>query len=197
MYMRKGLLFATLCATTLFSVAGCKPPSFHATVYDPAGPAPAVSLVRANGSRFSLSDERGSVVLLFFGYTHCPDVCPTTLADWKRMKISLGRDASRVRFVFISVDPSRDDPATVQNYVSRFDPGFIGVTGDSATIAGIESAFHVSSARVASSSANGYAMSHSARTFVVDKRGDLRLLYSFGLPTDGIVSDIRQLLRGA
>jgi protein SCO1/2 len=151
----------------------------------------------ASGGRFSLAEQRGSVVLLYFGYTHCPDVCPTTLSDWKRVKSGLGRDASRVRFVFISVDPNRDDPATLQRYVSRFDPDFIGATGDSATLAGIERSFHVSSSREESPSADGYAVTHPSQTFVIDKNGDLRLLYSFGMQTSDIVSDIRQLLRGA
>jgi protein SCO1 len=177
--------------------AGCRPPSFHGTTYEPPEPAPQVVLREANGARFSLAEQHGSVVLLYFGYTHCPDVCPTTLSDWKRVKSSLGRDASRVRFVFISVDPARDDPATLQRYVSRFDPAFIGATGDSATLAGIEHSFHVNSSREESASASGYSVTHPSQTFVVDRNGNLRLLYSFGMQTSDIVSDIRQLLRGA
>ena len=146
---------------------------------------------------FSLADQKGSVVFLYFGYTHCPDVCPTTLSDWKRIKTALGRDASRVRFVFISVDPARDDPATLQHYVSTFDPSFIGATGDSATLAHIERSFHVMSGREETGSANGYAVIHPSQTFVVDKRGNLMLLYSFGTNTSDIVADIRQLLSGA
>ncbi len=154
----------------------CKPPSFHGTTYEPPEHAPAVVLQRSGGEKFSLADERGSVVLLYFGYTHCPAVGPTTLSDWKRVKTALGRDASRVKFVFISVDPARDDPATLQRYVSRFDPDFIGATGDSTTLAGIERAFQVSSSREESGSAGGYSVTHPSQTFVIDKRGDLRLL---------------------
>ena len=191
--------FASLLAAG-FLVAltvGCRPPSFHGTTYEPPEAAPAVVLQRADGGKFSLADQHGSVVLLYFGYTHCPDVCPTTLSDWKRVKSDLGRDASQVRFVFISVDPDRDDPATLQRYVARFDPEFIGATADSATLAGIEHAFHVSSSREQSGSAGGYAVTHPSQTFVVDKRGDLRLLYSFGMQTSDMVADIRELLRGA
>ena len=189
---------APLIAASLVALAiGCKPPSFHGTAYEPPGQAPSVILQQANGRQFSLADQHGSVVLLFFGYTHCPDVCPTTLSDWKRVKTALGRDASRVRFVFISVDPARDDPATLQRYVSRFDPDFIGATSDTATLARIEHSFHVMSTREETGSANGYAVTHPSQTFVVDKRGDLRLLYSFGMQTSDVVSDIRQLLRGA
>lgn len=188
-------LLAAACVVWL--ATGCKPASFHGTAYEPPGKAPAVVLQTAGGGRFSLADQRGRVVFLYFGYTHCPDVCPTTLSDWKRIETALGRDTSRVRFVFISVDPARDDPATLQHYVSEFDPAFIGATSDSTTLSGIEHAFHVSSAREDSPSASGYAVTHPSQTFVVDKKGDLRLLYSFGSSTDDIVSDVRELLRGA
>jgi protein SCO1/2 len=177
--------------------SACKPPSFHGTAYEPPEAAPAVILDRATGGRFSLADQKGSVVLLYFGYTHCPDVCPTTLSDWKRIKAALGRDASRVRFVFVSVDPARDDPATLARYMKSFDPDFIGLRGDSASLARIEQSFHVTSAREETGSASGYSVVHPSQTFVVDKRGDLRLLYSFGMQTTDVVSDIRELLRGA
>lgn len=190
-----GRLLAAACVVAL--ATGCKPVSFHGTAYEPPEKAPQVVLHTAGGGQFSLADQHGKVVFLYFGYTHCPDVCPTTLSDWKRIKTALGRDASRVRFVFISVDPARDDPVTLQHYVSGFDPAFIGATSDSATLAGIEHSFHVTSAREDSPSASGYAVTHPSQTFVVDKKGDLRLLYSFGSSTDDIVSDVRELLRGA
>jgi protein SCO1 len=184
-------------ALTMAAAAGCKPASFHGTAYEPPEKAPPVVLRQSNGGQFSLADQRGSVVLLYFGYTHCPDICPTTLSDWKRVKAELGRDASRVRFVFISVDPARDDAATLQRYVTRFDPAFIGATGDPTALAGIERSFHVTSAREETGPANGYAVTHSSHTFVIDKRGNLRLLYSFGMEPADVVSDIRELLRGA
>jgi protein SCO1/2 len=190
-------IVAVAAAAALIAfAAGCKPPSFHGTAYEPPEKAPPVLLRQTSGGDFSLADQRGSVVLLYFGYTHCPDICPTTLTEWKRLKTALGRDASRVRFVFISVDPARDDPATLQRYVRRFDPDFIAATADSATLANVEHSFHVTSAREETGSANGYAVTHPAQTFVVDKRGDLRLLYSLGMDTNDVVSDIRQLLRG-
>ncbi|MEO7217746.1 MAG: SCO family protein [Gemmatimonadaceae bacterium] len=179
------------------ALSGCKPVSFHGTTYEPPETAPVVNLKTATGADFSLANEKGSVVLLFFGYTHCPDICPTTLSDWARVKAALGRDASRVRFVFISVDPARDDPATLKSYVSRFDPDFIGATADTATLARIEKSFHVESSREESKSASGYDVTHPSQTFVVDRNGDLRILYSFGMATNDVVSDIRQLLRGA
>lgn len=171
--------------------------AFHGTAYEPPAKAPSVVLNNAAGGKFDLADQQGSVVLLFFGYTHCPDVCPTTLSDWKRVKAELGHNASRVKFVFVSVDPARDDPRTLHAYVSRFDPDFIGVTSDSTTLARIEQSFHVQSAKEQTGSASGYVVTHPSQTFVIDKDGNLRLLYSFGMKTSDVVSDIRELLRGA
>jgi protein SCO1/2 len=189
-------------STVLVAGACSRPVSFHGTAYEPPEQAPPVVLRSAAGGEFSLADQRGSVVLLFFGYTHCPDICPTTLSDWKRVKRSLGDQASRVRFVFISVDPARDDPATLRRYLRGFDPAFIGATGDSATLSRIEHSFHVMSSHEMPAHAHGsaaadYAVTHPSQTFVVDRNGNLRLLYSFGMPTDDVVSDIRELLRGA
>ena len=178
-------------------VIGCKPVAFHGTAYEPPAAAPVVVLDNAAGGKFDLADQHGSVVLLFFGYTHCPDICPTTLSDWKRVKSALGRSASKVRFVFVSVDPARDDPATLHAYVSRFDPDFIGATSDSSTLARIEKSFHVESTKEETGSASGYVVTHPSQTFVVDKNGNLRLLYSFGMKTSDVVADIRELLSGA
>ncbi len=189
------LLALTLATTAL--ATGCKPVAFHGTAYEPPEMAPSVVLNNAAGGKFDLADQHGSVVLIFFGYTHCPDVCPTTLSDWKRVKAELGHNASRVKFVFVSVDPARDDPATLHAYVSRFDPDFIGATSDSTTLANIEKSFHVESAREETESASGYVVTHPSQTFVVDKDGNLRLLYSFGMKTSDVVSDIRNLLHGA
>jgi len=194
----RGIPLPLLAAGFAASLAvGCKPATFHGTSYEPPVKAPEVVLQRTGGKTFTLADQKGSVVLIYFGYTHCPDVCPTTLSDWKRIKSALGRQASRVRFVFISVDPARDDPATLQHYVSNFDPSFIGATGDSTTLAQIEHEFHVTSSIENNGSAGGYEVSHPSQTFVVDKKGNLRLLYSFGTDTRDIVDDVRQLLSGA
>jgi protein SCO1/2 len=190
-------LWATLTAVTaLLTATGCGGghPSFNGVVYDPPEPAPAMQLTRGDGSSFDLREQRGSVVLVFFGYTHCPDICPMTLSDWVKVKRALGGDASRVQFVFVSVDPARDTPALTQRYVSEFDPSFIGLTGDSAQVARAENLFHVTSSREKVQSANGYAVGHAAQSFVISPQGRLRLLYPPGIPTDAVVSDIKKLL---
>lgn len=170
-------------------------PAFNGITFDPPEAAPALTLPRADGSTFDLKAQRGSAVLLFFGYTHCPDVCPTTLADWKRVKRQLGTDSSRVKFVFISVDPDRDTPKVAQAYVDGFDRSFIGLSGDSVQIEQAKTMFHVQSFKEDIKSANGYAVSHSSTVFAVDPRNRMRLLYQFDMPPDKVASDLKLLLR--
>ena len=182
------------------ALAGCsrhRAAPFKGVTFDPPEPVPPVVLTRADGAPFALRDQRGAAVLLFFGYTHCPDLCPTTLGDWIKVKRALGADAARVRFVFVSVDPSRDTPALTQHYVSTFDPQFIGLSGDSAQVARAESLFHVTSSRESTGSANGYAVAHSAQAFLIDPQGRVRLLYPPGIPPADVASDIEQLLHNA
>jgi protein SCO1/2 len=196
-WFSKAILATTALGVTALTTA-CKPASFHGTAYDPPEVAPPVVLTTASGNgTFSLADQKGKVVLLYFGYTHCPDMCPTTLNDWKHMKEQLGGEASRVRFVFISVDPGRDDPATLEKYVDSFDPEFIGATSDSTSIAAIEKSFHIGSSHETPDANGDYAVAHSAHTFIVDGKGRLRLLDSYGMLVADAVSDIRQLLDGA
>jgi protein SCO1/2 len=197
MSMRFRIGVSLMATLGVLILAGCREPEFNGVRFDPPEPAPAVSLSRADGSTFKLQDQRGSVVLVFFGYTHCPDVCPTTLADWKKVMHALGSSAKRVTFVFISVDPARDTPAAVQHYVDGFDPSFVGLSGDSAQVARAESEFHVSASRDDAAAATGYTMTHSSQTFVIDMQNRVRLLYPFGIPPVSIVADVRKLLRNA
>ncbi|MEW6581042.1 MAG: SCO family protein [Chloroflexota bacterium] len=137
---------------------------------------------------------RGKVALLFFGYTNCPDVCPTTLAEFKRVKALLGEDAARVAFVFVSVDGERDTPEQLAAYVRAFDPEFIGLTGDDATIRAIARDYGVFYQRVSyEESAAGYLVDHTASTFGVDQEGRLRLVFSYGTDPAAIVARVRAL----
>jgi protein SCO1/2 len=123
------------------------PGGFHGTEL-PAGYAtPALRLAAADGRAFDLEAERGRAVLVFFGYTHCPDICPTTLATWKRVRQRLGADSARVRFVFVSVDPERDTPEVAARYARSFDPSFVGLSGSRAAIDSAQRAFRIASFR--------------------------------------------------
>ena len=182
-------------------LAGCSrlpfgAPSFNGTLLDPPTPASDFTLTTQEGETYQLSSRQGQVVLLFFGYTFCPDVCPTTLAEFKRIHDALGKDAAQVDFVFITVDPERDTPARLKERLQIFDPSFIGLTGDPDTLARVWQAYGIYQEKVeAEGSAAGYLMNHTSSTLLVDPAGNLRLAYSFGTPYEDIVHDIRELLK--
>lgn len=188
-----GLLVLIGVATGI-TVLFQKADTFRGTLYDPALPAPEIVLTQGNGSSFQLSEMRGRVVLLFFGYTSCPDVCPTTLSDLHRVMQDLGPDAEQVQVLFVTVDPERDTPQNLQNYVSIFDPTFIGLTGSMDEMEKVWSDYGVYREKVPlPNSETGYVMNHSARLYVIDRDGKLHLSYSFGSPTEDIVHDLKIL----
>ena len=131
-----------------------------------------LNLRRSDGRVFDLAQERGNVVLVFFGYTHCPDICPLTLSDFVGVKRRLGPRAEHVRFVFVTVDPGRDSPERVMAYARQFDAAFIGLSGDSTALAMVERSFHVAS-WVTRDSAGNVLVAHSASVFVVGRDGRL------------------------
>jgi protein SCO1/2 len=157
---------------------------------------PDLALADQHGGTFHLSDQRGSVVLFFFGYTQCPDVCPTTLATWRKVHQALGDDAERVRFVFVTVDPERDTPERLGLHVGAFNPDFVGLTGTQEELEAAYAIFDVYYEKDTSSgSAAGYLVSHTATTFVLDPEGQWRLRETYGTEVEDIVHDIRQLLK--
>ncbi|MCU0633230.1 MAG: SCO family protein [Gemmatimonadaceae bacterium] len=178
----------------LAGTASCGESKLRGIAVDPPRAAPPLVVRRDDGSTFDLARERGRVVLLFFGYTHCPDICPTTLADWRKVKRALGADSARARFVFVSVDPARDSPRVAQAYAAQFDAGFIGLSPDSTDLPAIQYGFGVTSTREAGTGASGYLVSHASQAFLVAPDGQLRLLYSFGASPEDVVADIRELL---
>ncbi|RME88338.1 MAG: SCO family protein [Anaerolineae bacterium] len=168
---------------------------FRGALIDPPQPAPQIGLTDVNGRLFDLRAWRGDIVLLTFGYTSCPDVCPTTLADLKRLRAELDADqAARVQVVFITVDPQRDTPERVQEYVSFFDPTFIGLSGSEEDLAPVWQAYGVFREVGERNAEGGYAVNHSARIYLVDPDGNLRLTYSFGTDPQDILRDVRYLL---
>lgn len=136
----------------------------------------------------SPGDFAGEVVVLFFGYTHCPDVCPTTLAELAAAMPSLGETADEVHVVFVSVDPRRDTPADLADYVRRFDERFIGVTGDPETIADVASLYGIY--YEAHGTSGSYTVDHTATVSVLDREGYLKLVFPFGTPSEALAADI-------
>ena len=155
------------------------------------------TLTNQDGGPLSLSELRGKPVLLFFGFTHCPDVCPTTLAQFRQIKGDLGERGDDVSFVFISVDGSRDTPEAVKAYVEQFDPEFIGLTGAEDEVRAVGGDYFVFFNRAqpeGTPSAAGYSVDHTAYTYLIDAEGSLRVIYPFQAPREMMVEDIEGLL---
>ena len=142
-----------------------------------------------------LADFRGKVVVLFFGYTQCPDVCPTTLAALAEALKELGPDAARVEVLFVTVDPERDTAELLSNYVTAFGPSFIGLRGDADAIARTAKEFKILYQKRPGRTPESYTVDHSAGSFVFDPQGRLRLYVGNGQGADVFAHDIRELLR--
>ena len=174
-----------------------KPASFRGTTFgEPYPAAPEIVLDRSDGSIFRLSKMRGGVVLLFFGYTSCPDVCPTTLAELKLALAELEEeDAAQVKVLFVTVDPERDTPQRVQEYVDHFNPAFIGLSGSQVDLERIWTVYGVYREIVEGTSAAGYILNHTARVTLIDQQGNMRVSFGFDTPVEDIVHDLKLILK--
>jgi protein SCO1/2 len=169
--------------------------AFHGGEYLPPQPAPPLDLMDQHNEPFSLADQAGNVTLIYFGYTTCPDLCPTTLSDFAVVKDELGEMADRVRFVLATFNPERDTPDRLQQYLDFFDPDFIGIWGDEAQTEQVLRDYGVSINRVEyPDSATGYLIDHTALIYVIDAEGRLRLSYPYGTAPADIAADVRHLL---
>ncbi len=174
-----------------------KPASFRGTAYgEPYPAAPEVELTRGDGSNFRLSETRGKIVLLFFGYTSCPDICPTTLAELNQTLEQLnGDDAKQVQVLFVTVDPERDTPARMQEYVDHFNPNFIGLSGTETELEKVWGDYGVYREVVEGTTALGYLVNHTARVTLIDRNGNLRVSFGVDIPVDDIVHDLKLVLK--
>jgi protein SCO1 len=189
--------FAVLIGLSVTLSAGilARPYTYQGSLIDPPVKAADFTLVDQNGQPFRLSDQRGKVVLIFFGYTHCPDVCPVTLTRYKQLRAELGDQAGQVRFVFITVDPERDTGKTLQKFLGNYDPAVIGLTGSRAELEPVWKSYGVYEAKVQTESADAYLVDHTARVYAIDAQGNWRLTYPFEMDTPAILDDVRHLLR--
>lgn len=154
-------------------------------------------LIDHNGTMRHLADFRGKVVVMFFGFTHCPDVCPTTLAEFNSALKKLGDASNRVQVLFVTVDPERDTPEVLRAYVTAFNSDFLGLTGTPDQIAEVAREFKIVYRKAPGSNPENYSVDHSAGTYILDEQGRLRLFASYGQGSEAIASDIAQLLAGA
>ncbi|MDO8351638.1 MAG: SCO family protein [Gallionella sp.] len=188
--MRKLLLL--LCLSLLSACAEPPPPYNAIDVTTPLEQAD-FHLTDFNGKPRSLADFRGKVVLLFFGYTHCPLVCPTTLADLAQVMEKLGKDANRVQVLFVTVDPENDRPELMAKFIPAFHPSFLGLYGDEQATAQTAKSFGVSYEKQTYKQ-GGYSFIHSDSTFLIGTTGKPRLLSRYGQKVELLVQDVRLLL---
>jgi protein SCO1/2 len=153
-----------------------------------------LGLLDPDGKQRTLADFRGKVVVVVFGYTQCPDVCPTTLADFASAMKKLGPDAGSVQLLFVTVDPKRDTAELLRQYVPAFHPSFLGLRGDRAATSRVTREFRVYSQERSGKTAGSYTVDHSAQSFVFDRQGRVRLIIGYGAPSEAIASDLRILL---
>jgi protein SCO1/2 len=179
------------------AMAGCdsSAPKFNNADITGAEYARDFALTDHNGKPRTLADFRGKVVTVFFGFTHCPDVCPTTLSEMKLVLKELGSDANRVQVLFVTVDPERDTPEVLRQYVPSFDPGFLGLYGDAKATAEVARNFKVFYQKVPGAKPDTYTVDHTAASYVFDPQGRLRLFVRHGT-LQPLVSDLRLLLQG-
>ena len=182
------LIVAAVCAGAAEAVA------LKAGTFDPPRLAPDFSLTGSNGTELRLSSHRGKVILLSFGFTSCPEVCPTTLAVLARARRMLGPQGKELQIVYVTVDPERDDPQRMRSYLAGFDPTFVGGTGSEEELAAVRKEYGVFATRKPLGS--GYTVAHSSFTYLIDRHGRLRGLMPYGRTPEDYAHDVRILLKG-
>ena len=189
-------LLAAAVLAFLLAACGDTAPKFQLTDVTGADFARDFQLTDHNGKARTLAEFKGKVVVVFFGFTHCPDVCPVTLSELANVANELGQDAPRMQVLFITVDPERDTPEVLAKYVPAFNPAFLGLYGDADATARTGKEFKVFYQKQPSPG-GGYSVDHSAGTFIYDTAGRVRLFASYGQGAAKMLSDIRTLLSQA
>lgn len=179
------------------ALASCTPtpPAFRGTDLSQVTWGKDVTLTAHTGRRLSTADFRGKVLVLFFGYTHCPDICAPTLSKLAAVRQALGPDGDNVQVVFVTVDPQHDTPERLAAFVPKFDPSFIGLTGTPAEIAAVASEYKVAYAPTPATQTSQVLIDHSGGMLVKDGNGKLRLLFRNEMTVADMTADLRQLLR--
>lgn len=172
------------------------PPTFHGIVLAANAAPSEFELSTAGGQRVHLSDYRGKIVLLFFGYRFCPDVCPVTLTELKHTLTALGNQADAVQVIMVSVDPERDTPDIIAEHVRRYDERFLGVSGTPDEVAAASTPFGIFYESVPGSEATQYLVNHTATITALDQQGRVRVVYPHGTVGEDIAADIRFMLAG-
>ena len=187
--------FLVLLLAAMLAACGTPQPQFKNTDVTGSDCCHDFRLTDQHGKTRTLEDFRGKAVVMFFGYTQCPDVCPTTMAELKSVMRELGPDAKRVQVLFVTLDPERDTRDLLENYVSAFDPSFLGLYGDLETTAKTAKEFRVFYQKQPGPTPTSYTLDHTAGSYVFDAQGRVRLFVRYGDGGANLVADLRTLLR--
>lgn len=193
-----GLLAGLVMGFAILWAIGIRPfgtPTFHGITVQSPERAANFTLTTAGGQKVSLKQFRGKVILLYFGYTFCPDVCPATMTELKQAVNALGRDADKIQVLMISVDPLRDTPEKVDEYVKHFHPSFIGLGGTEDEILAATTPLGIFYEKHDGTPNSGYLVDHTATVTVIDKDGYIRLVYPFDTPGEDMAADLRILIK--
>lgn len=193
---RSLLVLLLLVLVSLYTACG-REYEFNGIVYNPPMAAPEIDGLSKTGEAFQIDSLKGNVVLLYFGYTNCPDVCPLTMGQISTIFHQLGDDASDLRIVFASTDPERDTPVALARYLDLFDPSFLGVQIPPSNLADVMQAYGGLAEKdpiPEKKSADRYTVTHSNWIYAIDRQGDLRLIFSSQLQTQQILEDVQYLL---
>lgn len=185
-----------LCLALLLAACGPPPAKFNAAELSGIDWGKDFALTDHNGMPRRLADFKGRVVVMFFGYTQCPDVCPSTMSGMRELMAKLGPDAARVQVLFVTVDPERDTPQLLAQYVPAFHPSFLGLYGDAAATAATAKEFKIFYRKQPGTTPSTYAVDHTAGSYVFDPRGRLRLHVRHGEAPERVMQDIKRLLAG-
>ncbi|MDO9385007.1 MAG: SCO family protein [Hyphomicrobiaceae bacterium] len=186
-------------ATAIFgSISACTDakPQFSSIDITGADYARDFSLMDHNGQLRTIKDFQGKAVVVFFGFTQCPDVCPTSMAELASIKKMLGADGERLQGLFVSVDPERDTPEVLKAYMTNFDPSFLALRPEADKLPQVAKDFKIFYKKVDGKTPGSYTMDHSAGSYVFDPQGRVRLYTRYGSPAQGLADDIRLLLKG-
>ena len=178
-------------------LAGCTEakPSFNAVDMTGADYAKDVALKDADGQPRTLRDFKGKVVVLFFGFAQCPDVCPTTMSEMAQVKQQLGKDADKLQVLFVTVDPERDTPAVMKAYMGAFDPSFVALIPTPDQLAAMAKDYKAYYKKVEGKTPTSYSMDHSAASYIYDMQGRLRLYARYGAGVAPMVADVQALIK--
>ncbi len=200
MKSRNSIIFLALGIVAIImlgvlAVYWLRPPVLHGTVLQAPDLPADFTLINEQGQETHLRDQQGTWTLVYFGYTVCPDICPTTLADLRAMNVALGDKAEDAQVVFVSLDPERDTPERMAAYTDAFDPTFMGLTGSLEAIDAAATAFGVFYQKHEAEGASGYLIDHTSTVALIDPRGYVRMIFPYGVPGADIAADLKYFMR--